>query len=313
MISQRFTVIIVNYNGVDFLVPALDSLIESGINVHQIILVDNGSSDHSTTLINNKYPEATLIRNGCNAGFAAAVNRGLRLVQTEFSLLFNNDALIDSRALSELGSVFDEQPKAAILGARLINLDGSTQNSIAPYPTLFNEVIKHKKLKNSRYNSPTKVESVIGACLAVRMSSLKKTGFLDETFFFFLEETELCWRAAQLGYEIYYVPGAIATHFQGGTANKFRTEARIEFQRSKLIYYKKVGGTNAWIAASFILTAKSLINFLSNFMVFILSLGSSKSYRVKSTGYLKILLWHLLFRPSSWGLPNKCGKSEISQ
>ena len=201
------------------------------------------------------------------------------------------------------------EPKAAILGAKLLNSDGTLQNSIAEFPHIFQEIIKLNKYRKVEFNQTTKVETVIGACLAVRMDTLKIVGKLDEDFFFFLEETDFCLRVTNIGHGVYYVPTAIATHAQGGTANKFKSLARIEFQRSKLIYYKKTKGIIIWQLMSLILTAKSLINFTSNLIIFLLSVGLSKEFKIKTVVYFKIFLWHILFRPNSWGLPGKCKKT----
>ena len=304
--SKRFTAIIVNYNGSDFLAGAVDSIIDAGISSEKIIIIDNGSTDDSITHLSSRHPSTIIIQNPCNAGFSAAVNRGLSQVNTEFALLFNNDAMLDGNALIEFEKVFDNKNRSAILGAKLLNQDGSTQNSVAAYPTLPNELIKHNKYKNIIFNKPTEVDSVIGACLAVRMSILQEIGLLDETFFFFLEETELCLRAKRMGYKVYHVPDAIAVHAQGGTANKFRTAARIEFQRSKLTYYRKTGGIFSWLVACLILALKALVNITSNGIGSIITLGINRSLRSKTKGYFKILLWHILLHPENWGLPDKC-------
>ena len=304
--SHNFSAVVVNYNGSDFLIDAVNSLLRAGVTANKIIVVDNGSSDNSIKELLLRHPEVPVIEIGCNAGFAVAVNRGLDLVTTKYALLFNNDALLDVKALGEFERVFEDKPKSAILGAKLLNPDGTLQNSIAEFPHILQEVVKLNKYRGINFDKVTRVESVIGACLAIRMSVLKTVGKLDEDFFFFLEETEFCLRATNMGHGIYYVPTAIASHAQGGTANKFKSLARIEFQRSKLIYYKKTKGIGMWLTVSFILFAKSLVNFVSNLIVFLLSAGLSKKFKMKTAGYYKIFLWHVLLRPDSWGLPNKC-------
>jgi len=304
--SHNFSVVVVNYNGADFLIDAVNSLIAAGIISNQIIVVDNGSGDNSMQDLSLKHPEVLLVEIGCNAGFATAVNKGLDLVTTKYALLFNNDAVLNGNALSEFERIFKDKPKAAILGAKLLNHDGTLQNSIAEFPHIFQEIIKINKYRGTNFDQVTKVESVIGACLAVRMEVLQIVGKLDEDFFFFLEETEFCLRVTNMGYGVYYVPAAVATHAQGGTANKFKSLARIEFQRSKLIYYKKTKGVIVWSILSLLLIIKSLVNFVSNLIAFLLSVGLNKKFKMKTVGYFKILLWHMLFRPNSWGLPNKC-------
>jgi len=309
--SHNFSAVVVNYNGSDFLMDAVNSLLRAGVAANKIIVVDNGSSDNSIKELLLRYPEVPVIEIGCNAGFAVAVNRGLDLVTTKYALLFNNDALLDVKALGEFERVFEDKPKSIILGAKLLNPDGTLQNSIAEFPHILQEVVKLNKYRGINFDKVTRVESVIGACLAIRMNALKTVGKLDEDFFFFLEETEFCLRATNMGYDVYYVPTAIATHAQGGTANKFKSLARIEFQRSKLIYYRKTKGIIIWPMVSLILITKSLVNFSSNLILFLLTAGLNNKFKMKTVGYFKILLWHILFRPSSWGLPNKC-RSESS-
>jgi GT2 family glycosyltransferase len=309
--SHNFSAVVVNYNGSDFLMDAVNSLLRAGVAANKIIVVDNGSSDNSIKELLLRHPEVPVIEIGCNAGFAVAVNRGLDLVTTKYALLFNNDALLDVKALGEFERVFEDKPKSIILGAKLLNPDGTLQNSIAEFPHILQEVVKLNKYRGINFDKVTKVESVIGACLAIRMNALKTVGKLDEDFFFFLEETEFCLRATNMGYDVYYVPTAIATHAQGGTANKFKSLARIEFQRSKLIYYRKTKGIIIWPMVSLILITKSLVNFSSNLILFLLTAGLNNKFKMKTVGYFKILLWHILFRPSSWGLPNKC-RSESS-
>ncbi len=302
----EFSAIVINYNGNEFLNTSIQSLIDAGIPNHAIIVVDNGSNDHSIQSLLEKFPTTQVIENGCNAGFSAAVNRGLSAVETPFTLLFNNDAILDKNSLPEFLKAFSADPKAAILGSKLLNTDGSTQNSVANFPTLTREIIKDRSLKHRQYDIPTKVDSVIGACIALRMDSIKEIGLLDESYFFFLEETELCLRAIKWGYAVYHIPGAITTHIQGGTANKFRTASRIEFQRSKLIYYRKTSGWITWITACTILTIKALVNATANSVISIVLLGLNKKINIKAIGYIQILLWHLLLHPSDWGLPDKC-------
>jgi hypothetical protein len=308
MTFSNFSAVVVNYNGSDFLIDAVASLLTAGIPDKQIIVVDNGSDDHSIRDLLLKYPEVIVVEIGCNSGFSSAVNKGLDLVVTQYSLLFNNDALLDIKALGEFERTFKDKPKAAILGAKLLNPDRTLQNSIAEFPHILQEIVKLNKYRGVDFNQTTKVESVIGACLAINMKTLKIIGKLDEDFFFFLEETEFCYRATNMGYDVYYIPTAVAIHAQGGTANKFKSLARIEFQRSKLIYYKKTKGVIIWLMVSLILIIKSLVNFVSNLLSFLLTLGLNKKLKMKTAGYFKILLWHILFRPGNWGLPNKCKK-----
>jgi hypothetical protein len=152
------------------------------------------------------------------------------------------------------------------------------------------------------------VEIVVGACLAVRRAVLPKLGLLDEDFFFFYEESEWCQRARRLGFEVYHLPAARVLHLQGGTAKRFRGQARVEFQRSKLIFFKKTRTPLVYSCASMLITLATTVDALVNTILCLLTCFAVKRLRIKTRVYLYLLAWHLLGRPESWGLPDKCAR-----
>jgi len=156
---------------------------------------------------------------------------------------------------------------------------------------------------------PVPVETVIGACLAIRRACLPRLGTLDEDYFFFLEETEWCHRARALGYQVYYVPAARALHAQGQTAKRFRGAARIEFQRSKLIFFRKTQSWPSYAVVSVLLPLRALINAVFNTVACISTLCLLPRQRARAMGYWHIMLWHALGRPRHWGLPDKCPRT----
>jgi hypothetical protein len=157
------------------------------------------------------------------------------------------------------------------------------------------------------------VECVLGACLAVRSAVLPRLGLLDEDFFFFFEEIEWCRRARRMGAEVYYFPDARAIHGQGQTAGRFRGSARVEYQRSKLIFFRKTRSAAAYAALSIVLVLRTLINSLSSAVAVAATLGLNARLRVKARTYWYLLCWHALLRPADWGLPGKCSGRENAQ
>jgi N-acetylglucosaminyl-diphospho-decaprenol L-rhamnosyltransferase len=313
--ARRFSVIIVNYNGGDMLDACLCSVLSLNIPVDQVIVVDNGSRDKSLDLAQRQAPGIMIIRNPCNAGFARAVNQGLEYARGDFVLLLNNDAQLDADALHAFAEVFDQTPNLAIAGGQLLYPDGRAQNAVAAIPSLRGELLPKFLLKwldpqryqgKPRVEHPIAVESVIGACLALRRASLEPLGKLDEDYFFFMEETEWCQRARRMGYQVFYVPGARAFHGQGQTVKKFRSFARIEFQRSKLLFFRKTQSRMSYLVVSILLPFKAFINVASNSLVCVLTLCLLSRQRARVSGYWRIFFWHVLGRPQSWGLPNKC-------
>ena len=319
-IGARFAVIIINYNGGDMLLDCVHSALREGIPAPQIIIVDNGSIDASIENLQRAIAGLSIVRNPCNAGFAKAVNQGIRQATfapspVEFILLLNNDAQLDPGALEAFSAGFDSFLNLAIAGGQLHYPDGRLQSAFAPLPSIGEEILPRSLLKlihPSRFQrktlieNPIAVECVLGACLCVRRSILPRLGLLDEEYFFFFEEIEWCHRAHQLGAEIYYLPKASALHGHGQTANRFRGPSRVEYQRSKLIFFRKTRRSAAYLLVSAIVVLRTLINALFGAVACIATLFLNRRLRLRAHTYWYLLSWHLLLRPASWGLPGKC-------
>lgn len=317
MAGKRFTVIIVNYNGNAMLLDCVLSALKEGVPPGQIIVVDNASQDDSVENLVNNAPGVTIIYNKCNAGFSTAVNQGLRQVKTEYALILNNDAALQPGALAAFVNTFEKQHNVGLAGGQLFYPDGRQQNSVAAIPNLATELIPKALLKivqpvrfsgKLEGNEPIPVDSVIGACLAIRVVALDRIGLLDEDFFFYMEETEWCFRARRMGVAVYYVPEARATHAQGKTANSFRAQARIEFQRSKLLFFKKAYGLAEYWLCLFFLVIRSMVNTAANTLLCLITLCLIARQRKKTTSYWYISVWYALGMPREWGLPGKCKK-----
>jgi GT2 family glycosyltransferase len=313
--GSRFSVVIVNYNGFDTLVEAVRSALREGVPSSHIVVVDNGSHDQSLAQAAQAAPGILILRNGCNAGFARAVNRGLAAVAAEFHLLLNNDAQLSPGALAAFAEAFDASPKLAIAGGQLRYPGGRLQSAFAPLPKLADEVIPVNFLKWSnpeRYRRATdsietrEVESVFGACLAIRASAISQAGPLDEAFFFYFEDVDWCRRMRLAGWTVAYVPSARAIHVQGHTANRSRSAARIELQRSKLLYFRKcTPSVSFWFLSGF-LVFRTFINALFGSLACLFTLGIPRKLRHNTRAYWRMFLWHIACRPASWGLPDKC-------
>ncbi len=310
----RFTVLIVNYNGGAMLRDCVRSVLALRLRPTQVVVVDNGSRDGSVEDLERESPGCVVLRNGCNAGFARAVNRGLATVPTEFALLLNNDARLQPGAIEALADFLDATPRAAFLGGRLLHEDGRLQNSVAAFPRLSAELLPRALLRAlwpARYHgrpagdTPLQVESVIGALFAVRMAAVAGFGPLDEDFFFFLEETEWCHRAQAHGWQVWHVPAARAVHLQGATAKRHNALARIEYHRSRLLYYRKTAPGRHLIALVVALV-KAAVNAAAYQLLALFSLGLVARVRGKAALNLRILVWYLQGRPDAVGLPDKC-------
>lgn len=316
--GSRFSAVIVNYNGGAMLTDCVRSAVDEGIAAHDIVVVDNGSRDDSVTGVLAAFPDLQMVRNGCNTGFARAVNQGIQRGTQEFVLLLNNDAQLQPGSLYAFAEAFDRMAKLAIAGGQLCYADGQSQNSVARFPQLRTELVPNAVLEfffPKRFkgiiagNGPIPAECVIGACVAVRRDCLRELGLLDEDYFFFFEEVAWCQRARQLGLGVYHVPAARTVHLQGETARRFRGNARVEFQRSKLTFYRKTRSRAVYAWVSIVLAAGSLIDAMVNSALCVATGFAHARFRMKARVYWYLFGWHLLGRPDGWGFPDKCGRN----
>ncbi len=250
---MEISFIIVNWNTKDLLRGCLDSIAKTvGSLSHEIIVVDNASSDGSADMLAREYPSVCVIANVENRGFGAANNQGFSVMKGKYALLINTDAVLTEGAVEKIWRFAEANPRAAIVCGQLLNADGSKQNSIAAFPTLLTLCLNTSLLEylfpgrypSKRYDhrEPLEVESAIGACMMIRRRALKEVSYFDERYFFFFEETDLAFRNEAPGGAFYQVPDARIYHFQGGGIGH-NARSRIEFCRSRYQFLRKWHGS----------------------------------------------------------------------
>jgi hypothetical protein len=316
MSAPVFSVILVNWNTAELTLAAIESVRAdagaSGVSV-QVIVVDNGSVDDSAARIRTAFPQAQVIENDRNLGFARAVNKGLEVSSGEIVLLLNTDARLEAGALATFKRTFEQTPRIGILGGALLDPDGSPQNCIAPFPNLATELVNKSLLrifnptKHTRKVEPgskdlVRADSIVGACFVIRRETFDAIGPLDERFFFFFEETDWCRRAWDAGWEVAVAPEAKIVHGQGESSKPVLIESRIEFYRSRYRYFLKNQGKMKTILLFEGSLIKLAVEFLSAGAMRILSLGKSQRWRERFRVVSTLLAWHIRGCPKSWGL-----------
>jgi hypothetical protein len=307
------SIIIVNWNTKEFLLPCVRSILEDGQRRDwEMVVVENGSQDGSADEMREAFPSVHLIENDHNLGFAAAVNQGLQKTSGKYALLLNPDTRVKHGAIERLVSFIDSHSDVGVAGAQLLNSDGSKQNSIANFPSLATELLNKRLLrwffpktfpgKESSYSGPVEVDSVIGACMMVRRDAIKQVGLLDEDYFVFLEETDWCYRIKQAGWKIYHVPQAEVYHFQGKSAEAERKRAKVEYFRSRYHFFKKNRGSVQWLFLLSGLTTKLVFEVLMMTAASLVSFFAVKRWRIKLSTYVYLLWWHLKCLPKGMGL-----------
>lgn len=275
--------------------------------VFEIIVVDNGSRDGSPEAVRRRYPEVGLIINETNLGFAAANNQALKKVQGRYVLLLNTDAEVTEGAVYSLYEFMEKNHNAGMACGQLLNCDGGLQNSIANFPSLisllFNESLlrflfpRRFPSKQKDHQHPVEVESCIGACILVRKTAMDAVGFLDETFFFFFEETDWALRMHRNGWKVYFVPDARIIHGQGQSVEK-RRDARILYYRSRYAYFRK-WYPHGYRMMGMIAFIRLLMNIFLTGLGIGFTLGIHKGLRDRFGTYIRLLGWHLKGCPDS--------------
>ncbi len=211
------SVVILNWNTCALLDASLRSLTpesQSGIEF-EIIVVDNNSEDGSADMVRGRFPNVHLIANSVNSGFGAGNNLALPQAQGRYILFLNSDTVVTEGALTHLVRYADGNPDVGIVGAKLLNADGSLQYSCRRYPTLGagffrntplgrllpkNRFASDYLMKEFDHSTPLDVDWVSGAALMMRRTLIDRIGAFDEDFYMYCEDVDLCWRTNHTPY-----------------------------------------------------------------------------------------------------------------
>jgi len=244
--------IVVTYRSAGSIGACLDALLEGDLHV---VVVDNADT---AAVVRERFPQVELIANDENAGFPRAVNQGLARCEGDVVLLVNPDCVVPPATAAALVAYLREHPDVAVVGPRLREADGSVNVSAHPIAT-FGSMLGNRArrffpfltpllARHSRFGSydaclhatePTEVEMMIAACVAVRGDFLRdELGGLDEGYFMYCEDMELCLQAWQRGRRVVYLPAVEAFH-EGGGSSGDRSHVWPLHTRSTLRFHAK--------------------------------------------------------------------------
>lgn len=248
------SIAIVSWNTRDLLAECLSSIYALPPAARfEVIVVDNGSSDGSGTMVRKQYPQVLLIENAENPGFAVANNQAIERSSGQMVLLLNPDTVVQRDALDALLTFMDSVPDAGAAGSMLLNPDGTLQVSCAPAPTLGRELWRLAHLDRlypvalypmERWptDRPRAVDTAQGASLIVRRAVIDTVGGLDETYFMYSEEVDWCERIRAARWRIYWVPQSRLVHYGGQSTRQVAGEMFLQLYRAKIQYFRKHSG-----------------------------------------------------------------------
>ncbi len=213
--STTISVIIPNWNGAEHLPVCLDSLRRQSMQDFETLVVDNGSTDGSLTLLERGYAWVRVLSLGENRGFAGACNAGMRAAHGAFVVLLNNDTEADVRWLEEVLAAFERHPRAGMVASKMLLFDRRDTLHTAGDFYRVDGVPGNRgvwKRDEGQYDDEEYVFSACGGSAAYRRAMLRQVGLLDEAFFFSCEDVDLAWRAQLAGWRCVYAPRAVVYH-----------------------------------------------------------------------------------------------------
>ena len=254
----KLVVVIVSWNTCELTRNCLRSLFDDLKDVDsEVWVVDNNSSDSSVGMIKQEFPQAILIENKKNVGFARANNQALRKAGGDYYLLLNPDTVIPESSIGALLDFMSSRPEVGAAAPAQRNGDGAVINYSARLPGLkdelreclryhffpINRILKPLFIRGNpirTFNQPVQADVLSAACLIIRKEAMAKVGYLSEEYFLFSEENDYFTRMKQAGMTSYYLPNIEILHLVGKSREKRGdADSQLNFFRSRLTYFQK--------------------------------------------------------------------------
>ena len=249
---MKFSVVVVNYRSWPLTLGCVRSVLETGHEGVEILVVDNDVVGTAPSL-----PEGVrLVRSGENLGLTRAWNRALPQTSGAYVVLLNPDTILPKDFFSRVEEFFRGRPSAGVAGPRVLDAEGNLQLSARREVTLLSGLVGRTSLLTRLFpnnplvkgefpalvglSKPTPVDWVSGACMVVRRETLEEVSPLDERFFLYFEDADLCRRAREAGWSVFYLPEVEVLHQTGGSSHD-RPRAIWRLHKSAFLYHRKHG------------------------------------------------------------------------
>jgi GT2 family glycosyltransferase len=272
------SIIIVNWNTRDLLYNCLLSVQAQTVVPHEIIVIDNASTDSSAQMAGRDFPAAIIIANSHNRGFAAANNQGLAVARGDYILLLNPDTVVLDGAIDRMLDWIAKTADVGCVGCQVLEAPGVIQRTCFSDPSPFNQMIVEFGLMQLTRWIPAfgrpwyvgwdrttirDVDVVSGMFMLVPRHVLNKVGPLDEAFFVYAEEADWCRRIRKVGFRCMFAPVAQILHLDGGSKStaQIRSRMYVQMQKSHLIYARKHSGFLGYLFAKSVLMVSGLLRF----------------------------------------------------
>jgi len=249
----RLAIVVVSHNAREDLLRALESLTTTPPSVqHEIVVVDNASTDGAPDLVRSRFPQIRVIAAPGNVGFAKANNIGIRTTVSELLLMVNPDTIVPPGTIDRLIARLDELSDVAIIGPRIVDGHGNAELSsggpLNPWREAGRKILQSldarrdglaKRWIERQTRRERDVFWVTGACLLVRRADAEAVGLLDERYFLYLEDVDFCAAIKARGRRVLFSPVAEILHQRGRSSAEESGRARMAWHASHLAYYRK--------------------------------------------------------------------------
>ena len=248
--KKDISVVILNWNGSAMLQRFIPSVIRYSEEA-EIIVADNGSTDHSIDILREKFPSVRILPFRENYGFAEGYNRAIQQIETPYVLLLNDDVEVTPHWLQPLLAFMNHHPEVAACQPKILS---ETQRELFEYagacggfidhlgyPYCRGRIFNHVEKDRGQYDQVCPIFWATGAALLVRTDVFRKEGGLDKRFFAHMEEIDFCWRLRSRNYGIYCIPQSTVYHVGGGTLPKSHPRKTfLNFRNNLLMLYKNL-------------------------------------------------------------------------
>ncbi len=276
---SEVAVVILNWNGVDFLKQFLPPLIKhTDTGLADIWVADNGSTDKSLEMIREDFPAIQVIELEKNHGFAEGYNRALSRIEAKYFILLNSDVEVSENWLEPMHRAMTEDPKLGACGPKILSWKdrevfehaGAAGGFLDKfgYPFCRGRIFNVLEKDIGQFDDNTELFWASGACLMVKADLYHQSGGLDPFFFAHMEEIDLCWRIKSLGYHIRFCHESTIFHVGGGTLPKHdHRKTYLNFRNSIILMYKNLPASRLFpiLFPRLILDYISIVQFLFRF------------------------------------------------
>lgn len=279
----EISAILISYNGMTYLPDCLETLTDDLSDLsHELIVIDNNSTDGSHEFISSNYPDSNLIANSKNLGFAKAVNQGIKMAQGEYLYILNQDLRFDKGTAITLLGRLKQDPKIGMIGPKFVRFDRSLHHSARALPSyrhifyrlfLLDRLLPtHREFSSWRmgwfdHETEMEVDQPMGAVMLLPREVIDKVGLMDEKFWLLFNDVDWCRRIKMAGYKLLYYPKAVVAHAVGGSTGKkpyrLRAVSHLYFYRYLKKYARPHEYPLLWICGLILLLTLPLLNLIA--------------------------------------------------